>query len=97
MELVIVIPETAEIPATEFLEAAAKGYGWSAEAGITAEQAILDALEYDLLHRFRAGATDRSRDEVEAELPIPESRGQRAHREREALPEAEPAGEEVVR
>lgn len=88
MDLTITVPETAEIPAAEFLEAAARGYGWHPDQGITPEEMILDQFERDLYVRFRSGATHLSRDKVEEELPIPESRGQRAHREREEAREA---------
>ena len=87
--LTITIPETAEISAAEFLEAAARGYGYHPDQGITAEEMILDQLERDLHHRFRSGATHLSREAVEAEIPIPESRGLRVAREREAARVAE--------
>lgn len=94
--LTITIPETAEITAAEFVEAAARGYGWDPDQAVSAEGAIKDALEYDLHYRFRAGATHLSREAVEAELPIPESRGQRAQREREEAAEAERGAAEAV-
>lgn len=87
--LTITIPETAEITAAEFVEAAACGYGWDPAQGITAEEMLLDQLEHDLHHRFRSGATHLSREAVEAALPIPESRGLRVHREREEAAEVE--------
>lgn len=90
--LTITVPETATITAADFLESAARGYGWDPAQGTTPEQAILDQLERDLHHRFRAGATHLSRDQVEAELPIPESRGQKAAREA-----GNPGGGELIK
>lgn len=86
--ITVTIPESATVPAAEFLATAAGHWGWSAEQEITAEEYILDRIEEQLYAHFRSGQRTLSRDELEAELPPPESRGIRAHRDREAAREA---------
>lgn len=86
--ITITIPESANVTAEQFVVTAASHWGWAASSGITAEEYILDRFEEQLYAHFRSGQRTLSRDELEAELPPPESRGIRAHRDREAAREA---------
>ena len=88
MEIIVQVPESASVPAAEFLETAAGHWGWHESQGITAEEYVLDRFEEQLHGHFRAGQLTMSREEVEAELPAPESRGIQAHRAREEAREA---------
>lgn len=87
MEITLTIPSSATVTAEDFLEAAMEHWGWHPDQGITAEDYLLDRVEEQLHGHFRQGQRTMSRDEVEAELPRPESRGIRAHREREEAAE----------
>lgn len=88
MEIVVQVPESASVPAADFLETAAGHWGWHESQGITAEEYVLDRFEEQLHAHWRAGQRTLSRDEAAAELPVPESRGIRAHRDREEAREA---------
>jgi hypothetical protein len=93
MEITITIPSSATVTAEQFLETAMRHWGWDEAQGLDPQDYLLDRVEEQLHGHFRAGQRTMSRDQVEAELPRPESRGIRAHREREAAPETE-RGEE---
>jgi hypothetical protein len=93
MEITLTITSSATVTAEQFLEAAMEHWGWHPDQGVTAQDYLLDRVEEQLHGHFRAGQRTMSRDEVEADLPRPESRGIRVHQEREAAPEAE-RGEE---
>jgi hypothetical protein len=94
MKLTIAVPESATVTPADFLDQAARGYGWDASQGVTATEFVEDALLAELHARYRSARSTAARAEADAEVPVPESRALRVARERE---EARVAEEERVR
>jgi len=83
MKITIDIPDRPAVTAADYLDTAVRAWGWDPAQGITAQEYLLDRVEEQLDARWRSGQRTLSRDEAEAAVPRPTSRGLAVAAERE--------------